>query len=252
MKRTHDRLPIERFSMIKFSTSVLAGALLMAVSSTHAAIVADFELNGTLANSAGTAVTLTNNAVAGSLGATGITFGIDQGPTVSGLTVTPDYTIDAEFTLDSLNGPRGNGYVKLIDFSNLQSDSGYYSYNGQFSAYPFGPSGTQNFVAGTSVRLTFSRDAAGTIAAYIDGNLIYSVSDPDNRSATELNSVLNFFIDDVATGQGEASSGFVDYIRIYDTAITPGQAVAVPEPANLALLLAGLGLIGVARRRSRA
>ncbi|HEY1154389.1 MAG TPA: PEPxxWA-CTERM sorting domain-containing protein, partial [Pseudolabrys sp.] len=56
---------------------------------------------------------------------------------------------------------------------------------------------------------------------------------------------------------GEASSGFVDYIRIYDTALTaqevaalvpPGTAPAVPEPATWAMMIAGFGLAGAAIR----
>ncbi len=224
----------------------------MCASSARAAIVADFELNGSLGNSAATAATLTNNAGAGSLDATGITFGLNQGPTITGLAVSPAYTIDAEFTIDSLNGPRNNGYIKLIDFSNLQSDSGYYSHNGEFSAYPLGDSGTADFTAGQPVRLTFSRDAAGNVAGYIDGNLIYSRFDPTDVSQTALASTLTFFTDDVATSQGEASSGFVDYIRIYNTAITPGQATsAVPEPASWGMMLAGFALVGMTMRRSK-
>lgn len=236
------------------SAAMAVGIFGLAASAAQANIIADFELNGSLANSAGTAATLTNNAGGGSLGASGIAFGLNAGPTVTGLGANAMYTIDMQFTLDSLNGPRGNGYIKLIDFSNLASDSGFYSHFAQFSAFPLGDSGTTDFVAGQSIRLTFSRDAAGTVAAYVNNALIYTVADPTDASATAITALpLTFFTDDFPTGQGEASSGFVDYIRIYDTAITPGQAgpAGVPEPATWAMMLLGFGGLGAALRQRR-
>ncbi|WP_223798332.1 PEPxxWA-CTERM sorting domain-containing protein [Sphingomonas nostoxanthinifaciens] len=230
---------------------VFVVAALSLASAAHATLIADFELNGSLDNSAGTAVTLANNAGTGSLGSTGITFGINQGPTITGLAPTTSYTIDMTFTLDALNGPRGNGYIKLVDFSNLASDSGFYSHNAHFSIYPFGDSTDPVFTAGVPVRLTLSHASDGTVAGYIDGVQLFGISDPTNRSETAITAALNFFIDDTATASGEASSGFVDYIRIYDTPITPGEATpaAVPEPASWALMVGGFGLVGGAMRR---
>jgi hypothetical protein len=219
----------------------------------QATLVADFELNGSLANSAGTGATLTNDG--GTLTGSGITFGLNQGPIISGLGALSAYTIDMTFTLDALNGPRGNGYVKLIDFSNLASDSGYYSYRGQLDAYPLALSDNVVFTAGDPVRLTLSRDDTGLITAYINDIQIYAQSDPTDRAATAITGLnpLTFFTDDFATGQGEASSGSVDYIRIFDTAVTPGEAnpAAVPESATWAMFLGGFGLIGGAMRGRR-
>ncbi|QKR99651.1 PEPxxWA-CTERM sorting domain-containing protein [Sphingomonas sp. CL5.1] len=220
----------------------------------HAAAIADFELNGTLNNSAGGSVALVNNG--GALGASGITFGLNQGPTITGLGALSAYTIDVGFTLDSLNGPRGNGYVKLIDFSNLTSDSGYYSYYGHLNAYPLSDSTNAVFTADSPVRLTLSRDSAGLITAYIDGTQIYAQSDSTNQSKTLIDGLnpLTFFTDDTVTASGEASSGFVDYIRIFDSAITPGQAnpVGVPEPSTWAMMIVGFGLVAAAARRRKA
>ena len=218
----------------------------------QATLIADFELNGSLANSAGTAATLTNN---GTLTGTGIDFGLNQGPVISGLGALSAYTIDMTFTLDALNGPRGNGYVKLIDFSNLQSDAGYYSYQAKLNAYPLANSDQPVFTAGAPVRLTLSRDNSGLITAYINDIEIYAQADAANQSATLIDGLnpLTFFTDDFATAQGEASAGSVDYIRIFDTAVTPGDAnpAGVPEPASWALMLIGFGAIGGTLRSSR-
>jgi hypothetical protein len=79
--------------------------------------------------------------------------------------------------------------------------------------------------------------------------------DAANQSQTAIDGLnpLTFFTDDAATAQGEASTGFVDYIRIFDTAITPGEAnpTAVPEPATWAMFIGGFGLVGGAMRRRR-
>lgn len=231
-----------------------AAAMLIAATGNpaSAATVADFELNGSLANSIANGVTLTNNGA--TLGAQGITFGLNQGPTITGLGTLNAYTIDVGFTIDQLNGPRGNGYVKLIDFSNLVNDAGYYSFDGYLNAFPLGNSPSQVFSAGTPVRLTLSRDEAGLITAYINGDQIYSRQDPGNQTQTMITSSLplTFFTDDTQTSQGEASPGFVDYIRIADTAVTPAQitpAGAVPEPASWGIMIVGMGAIGFALRR---
>ena len=219
----------------------------------QATLIADFELNGSLANSAGTAATLTNNGA--TLTSTGIDFGLNQGPVIAGLSALSAYTIDMTFTIDALNGPRGNGYVKLIDFSNLQSDAGYYSYGGKLNAYPLANSPDIVFTAGAPVRLTLSRDNTGLITAYINDIEIYAQSDAANQSATAIDGLnpLTFFTDDIATARGEASTGSVDYIRIFDTAVTPGEAnpAAVPEPASWALMLVGFGAVGNAMRSRR-
>lgn len=234
---------------------LLAGLIALcalAPAAANAALVADFELNGSLANSAGTAATLTNNG--GSLTSSGIKFGINQGPVLSGLGALDAYTIDMTFTLDALNGPRNNGYIKLIDFSGLQSDNGYYSYGGYLNAYPLTNSPAPVFTAGDPVRLTLSRDNTGLITAYINNGLIYSQADSANQSRTLIDGLnpLTFFTDDVATASGEASSGFLDYIRIYDSAITPGAAVgAVPESATWGMLILGCGATGAMMRRKR-
>ena len=77
---------------------------------------------------------------------------------------------------------------------------------------------------------------------------------PQGARLADIGSVLHLFRDDFDTNQRQAGSGFVDYIRIYDKALTANEVIngvsAVPEPETYAMMLAGLGLMAsVARRR---
>lgn len=232
--------------MRKIHWVALVGAMIV-VQPAQAALIGGFELNGTTANSVANGVTLTNNG--GTLGATGIAFAFNGGPTVSGIGALANYTIDIGFTLEAVSG-----YRKLIDFSNRASDAGYYNLNGSLVAFPLPIGSATVFAANTPVRLTLSRTSAGLITGYIDGVQIFSAMDAANNSQTAINGLnpLHFFRDDFQV-PNEASPGFVDYIRIFDTAITPGEAEpqpgAVPEPATWAMMLLGFGAMGASLRR---
>ena len=222
----------------------------------RATTIVDYELNGSLADSAGSGTVLTNNG--GVLGDTGITFSANAGPTLAGLGALAAYTIDIGFTLDRLTGAGGTNFVKLIDFGGLASDPGYYSAAGFLDAYPLGLSQAPVFAANTPVRLTLSRDAAGLVTAYVDGAQVFSQADPANATHTAIDGLnpLAFFADDGATSGREATSGSVNYIRVADTATTPDQIMpvptgAVPEPSAWGLMLAGTGTVGSALRRRR-
>jgi hypothetical protein len=103
-----------------------------------------------------------------------------------------------------------------------------------------------------------TRDATGNTVAYVGNTATLSFLDSGNLAT--INSVLNFFNDDNSVG-GEQSSGFVDYIRIYDTALTANEVAgltppvavggAVPEPATWAMMLLGFGLVGTSLRLRR-
>lgn len=53
-----------------------------------------------------------------------------------------------------------------------------------------------------------------------------------------------------AGGHGDRAYGYVDEVRLSDTALTPGQFLMVPEPTTVAL--GGLGLLGLILRKRRA
>lgn len=214
----------------------------------QAAVIGDFRLDGNTANQAGGALTLTT---AGSLGATGIGFDANEGTLISGFSGQTDYSLELRFSFDALSG-----YRKIANVPGLGSDTGLYNLNGALNFYPIGSSGPV-FTAGELATVVVTRNAAGDFTGYVNGTQVLSFN---NAGATALPGSLWLLRDDTSTGGSESSSGFVDYIRVYDTVLTaqqvagltpPGPVNAVPEPAAWAMMIAGFGLAGAAARRRR-
>jgi hypothetical protein len=180
----------------------------------QAALIYDFQLNGSYTNAVG-ADSISPNG--GSLGATGYTFGANQGLSIALTGALSVYTIKAAFHLDAVDG-----YRKIIDFKNLASDDGLYTFNGKVAFFPIAEAGP-SIAAGEDIIVTLSRDAAGTLSSTLNGVQVWTTNDSNGRA-----------------------TGFVNYVQVYDTATVPAP---VPEPATWAMMIGGFALAGAAMRR---
>lgn len=215
--------------------ATVAAVMLLTASQASAASTI-FTLDNTLANSGTSGATLTNNGA--TLGASGLDFGLNEGPTITGLGILTEYSLETRFRFDDVSG-----YRKIADFSDLQLDSGFYVLSSGLVFYNIAFPNQTNFNANTLYTVGLTRDAAGIVRGFLDGAEQFSYDDSALQIAV-INDTLHLFRDDSQVFN-ELSAGYVDYVTIN------GSIGAVPEPATWALMIGGFGLAGAALRRRR-
>jgi hypothetical protein len=226
--------------------SLIAAGLLCAASSSHAALIHQFNLDGSLKDSVSDTSLV---ALGGAAGTNDYVFGANQGLRLDAQ-LGGVYTIDMAFHFDSFGT-----YGRIIDFKNLVGDSGFYAQGHVFRLFNVGGTGGY-LTGGVDSRVTLTRDDQKRFKVYQNGELVLSVLDTTGIADFGQN-VAHFFRDNVSGGTtGEANPGDVDYIRIYNTALTSSEVMAlappvaeVIEPGSIGLMGAGLALLGWTRRR---
>jgi hypothetical protein len=246
------------------ATLLLVGRGASAQSPTHA-----YSLNGTFADALGGP---SIEGLGGTLQSTGYRFGANQGLKLAGALNTDVYSVEFVFALDDVS--QWN-YRKLVDFTNLTADRGLYSSLGYAELYPESMSSAPSFASHQPTQLVITRDASNLFSAYVNGALVLSLTDNGGAAVFPTVgglSVGHFLVDDQETAGVESASGFVDYLRVYDQALssrevtslyTPDQwripstkpdwcITATPEPTTLLLMSGGLVVVlGVARQQRR-
>jgi hypothetical protein len=124
------------------------------------------------------------------------------------------YTIAMLVNLDAVTG-----YRKMVDFTNLQEDEGWYVYDE--SLYPYDLDdfdySDDEVQAGEWRQLVFTRDGQGLARGYVDGKKIGKDRDP-NKDVALHGDKLHFLIDD---GGSEQSGGMIARLRIWENALDP-------------------------------
>lgn len=183
-------------------------------------------------------------ALGGTLSGGTYTFSANQGLSLDWSGFNPaDYTLGVRFSFDNLPG----GWLKILDFAHLGRDEGLYVFGDhlQFvvqagSDFVNGPDG--GFHDDQWAYLKITRDGSTQrFTAFLDGTQQFSFIDSTGQAVfAGPHPLATFFVDDTATGGGEAGTGRVDGLVVS----------AVPLPASAPLLLSALLWLKKRRRKA--
>ncbi len=231
--------PERKFSCTSLSRLALLALTTLATFPLLAAPLHDYQLNSTYADALG-GPSLSPDG--GTLGPTGYTFAANQGLNISSIANGSVYSIDMVFQFTDVTG-----YRKILDFSNLGPDTGLYVHDGALNFYNVA-TGSSTIAANQITDVRLDRNTAGIVTGFVNGVQEIQFTDTGSIAVFDTpNQIMRFFEDDNATGQREASGGFVDSITI--------RLDPVPETSasvSLGLLLAlSIGtLVATTRKRS--
>ena len=142
---------------------------------------------------------------------------------VSGLVPETQYSL-----LIQVRSGLDTAYMKLVDTSDRQADFGlYFSYD-DLGFYPraFGDDNTL-LTPDVYYTVVVTRAAGGEYVGYIDGVERFRFQDAAGESRVPPSGLLHLFRDDAATDDRENSQGAVARLRLFDTALTPPEVMAL-------------------------
>ena len=206
-----------------------------------AVLIHEYALRGTLDDNMGGPPL---SAFGGDITALGYVFAANQGVSFSSRAFNPaNYSIEFSFKLSS---PAGS--TKLLDFHHLTSDPGLYLQNNRLSFNPAIARGVTDVQAGIDMHVVLTRDGAtDLVTAYVNGEAQFSFHDDLSLAAPPgFSNKVSFFLND--GNDLNASGGTLNYLRVFDGALTGGEVsalfangppAAIPEPPAIVLLTLG-------------
>ena len=218
-------------ALMRLSAVTLAVLALGAQAASAATLRGDYRFDRTLESSCCGAPALTDlgpntfaeDAVDGSRRIV-LAFPLSSGVSMpAGVIPSDSYSIAVQFRLQEVSG-----YRRLVDFSTSSSDRGLYNLSGQLNFYPIvtGTSSPPPIAVNTYPHVVLTRDAAGRVVGYVDGDEQISFTDSGGDAVFPPGTDVRFFKDDTVIG-GEESAGAVARIRVYDGALTPAEVAAI-------------------------
>jgi CubicO group peptidase (beta-lactamase class C family) len=214
----------ERWSIPGTQVAVMYGGTLVfynGYSVDFPATAHNYDLNGSFADSQGGPAIMSTG---GTMGATGYSFEPGQGPNLGSAVNSTEYSIELFFSIDETSSFR-----KLIDFKDQSSDYGLYSQDGFITFFPGFTGPTTVINAGMDHHMVITRDGTSNeFITYVDG--MAWISFPDSSNLTTFNgtnNIIHFLQDDIVSMAAEESSGFLDYVRIYDQVLTSQEVTTL-------------------------
>ena len=190
--------------------STLAWSGVQAVTLVHL-----FEFDNDLNDSLSSTV-LTDNE--GTINSDSYSFGANQGLFLdTALSLADNYSIGIQFSFETVSSWR-----KIVDFKDRSPDSGQYILSNNLFFFAPTNGGSGNIQADEFINVVFTRSSLDNLyTAYLNGSSSpeFSFVDSTSQAIAFDNSgfaQFAFFMDDSATGFGEASAGIVNEIRIWD------------------------------------
>jgi hypothetical protein len=111
-----------------------------------------------------------------------------------------------------------DGYRKLIDFDNRQTDYGLYV--DDKTLYPYDLDYSHNVIQKNHwYQLAMTRTLAGKVKGYVDGKKVVGTNDSSAIETLGIDKLLHFLLDDTHTN-GEQTGGKIARLRIYDEALS--------------------------------
>jgi len=124
------------------------------------------------------------------------------------------YTIELYFKFDELQS-----WKRVVDWKNRKTDWGAYVFNGQLNFYNIIYSNEAPVVPGEYTYYVITREGSTKdVIIYTDAKNEIEFTDFSDDAVIDGDGVLNFFYDDLVV-QGEASSGTVALLKLYNSSL---------------------------------